>query len=244
MQDVSAPKSLQAFQISYGKYLRNPDGSVLPEGIPQRRSEIYEGLLFNNISGFINNCFPVTRSLHSSDDWKKLIRSFFKDWRCTTPIFSQLPFEFVRYCSETLIVDTLPAWMPELLHYEWVELEVDVKANEDEQSDASVVQLNTSTALLAYNWPVHTISSKSIPDEASQTFLVVYRNEECKVRFLEINATTYMLLQQIQDAPDKINNVIASFVDTLNHPDPEALEGFTLQVMQDLKEKEILLGDF
>jgi hypothetical protein len=59
MQDINAPDTLRDFQITYGKYLRSPATQKRPDGIPERRSEIYESLLFNNISGFINNCFPV-----------------------------------------------------------------------------------------------------------------------------------------------------------------------------------------
>ncbi len=244
MQDVSAPEKLRSFQIRYGKYLRSPETSRLPEGIPARRSEIYEGLLFNNISGFINNCFPVARSLHTDTEWVALTRRFFKDWRCTTPIFSQIPFEFVRYCSETLVVDELPAWLPELLHYEWVELDIDLKVNENVDINNTCVRINPMASLLSYNWPVHTISKGLIPDEPIQTFLVVYRDEYCKVRFLELNATTFMLLQHIESKPNSSDEVVKTFVKQLEHPNPDVLAEFTLQIMKDLKEQEILFGDF
>lgn len=244
MQDVNAPEKLRDFQIRYGKYLRDPQSMKRPEGVPQRRSEIYEGLLFNNISGFVNNCFPVAKSIYGDEEWTALVRSFFKDWRCMTPIFSQIPFEFVRYCSETLITDNLPAWLPELLHYEWVELEVDTKiGDQDIESNRKELRLSESASLLSYNWPVHTISKGAIPEEPQQTFLVVYRNSDCKVRFLELNATTFMLLQYIQSAPDMCDLVIRSFVSQIEHPNPETLSGFALQIVKDLKEQEILVGE-
>ena len=243
MQDIAAPEKLRDFQIRYGKYLRDPQAVRLPKGIPARRSEIYEGLLFNNISGFIHNCFPVARSLHSPEEWTALVRSFFKEWRSVTPIFSQIPFEFVRYCSETLIVDTLPKWLPELLHYEWVELEVDLLVADTFKSDSDKLRVNSAAKFLSYNWPVHTISKDFIPDHPSQTFLVVYQNRECKVRFLELNATTFALLQHIQERKSSVGETIDSFLPKLNHPNPEALASFTLQIMKDLKQQEILIGD-
>jgi len=242
MQDTSAPDALRDFQIRYGKYLRSPETVALPDGIPERRSEIYEGLLFNNISGFINSCFPVARSLHSEERWLELRRAFFREWRSPTPLFSKIPFEFVRFLSETLWADKVEPWLPELLHYEWVELDVDLDDSEAVVPESGCVALNPSAHLLAYNWPVHAISADMIPEEPQATFLVVYRNPEMRVRFVELNATTYMLLQFIQENPGKEQAVAEAFVSQIEHPEPGSLIGFALDMLSDLKKQHVLLG--
>lgn len=242
MQDRRAPEKLRDFQIRYGKYLRNPDGQRLPEGVPKRRSEIYEGLLFSNISGFINNCFPVAKSLHTEKDWEVLIRAFFKDWRCTTPIFSQIPFEFVRFVSETLVADTQPPWLSELLHYEWVELEVDLDESEGTCVDSHTLRLNPTAKLLSYSWPVHLISKTAIPRQPESTFIVVYRKNDTKVRFSELNATTFMLLQHVFNFPGKIEDIINDFVAQMNSPEPDAVSGFAFQILRELHQQEIVIG--
>lgn len=251
MQDINAPDSLRDFQISYGRHVRSPGLSSLPKGVPPRRSEIYESLLFNNISGFIDNCFPVSRSLFDDEKWQKIRRAFFQEWRCSTPIFSQIPYEFVRFISERPIGETLPPWLPELLHYEWVELEVDLdEAKFDENSLSGFeLKLNPTAKLLAYQWPVQAISSDVQPEELKQTCLVVYRDIDLRVRFNEVNATTLMLLQTIDEWPEAITKLselqelIKYFAEQLGHPDPDSLMNFALQLLSDLKDKHILTGD-
>lgn len=249
MQDRNAPDSLRDFQIDYGRYLRDPSQRKLPEGVPSRRSEIYEHLLFNNISGFIDNCFPVARSLFDDTEWLDIRRAFFSEWRCVTPIFSQIPYEFVRYISERPIGERLPSFLPELLHYEWVELEVDLDEADIYSASLSGLAINPSAKLLAYQWPVHQISKEFRPSEVQQTCLVVYRDENLSVRFSEVNPTTLILLQYMQELNEQLNNdadievFMRSFGEKINHPDPASLAQFGLSLLQDLKEKNILIGE-
>ncbi len=243
MQDPSAPAAIQSFQLSYGKYLRDPANESRPEGIPPRRSEIYENLLYNNISGFIDKCFPVAMSMFDEGQWRKLTRSFFRDWRSETPIFSQIPYEFVRFIAETEIKNDLPPWLPELLHYEWVELEVDLRENACSENLASQeICTNPSLKVLAYQWPVHKISKTFQPDTPAETCLAVYRDEHLKVRFLEINATTFMLLQFIQMNPGIRGEILQAFAEQLKHPEPSTLISFGQKIIDDFISQEIIIG--
>jgi len=54
---------------------------------------------------------------------------------------------------------------------------------------------------LSYHYPVHRICADFQPAEPPDklTFLVVYRNREDRVRFLEINAVTARLLQLLEE---------------------------------------------
>jgi len=241
MQDPNAPESLRNFQIPYGRYLRSPSDYSLPEGVPERRSEIYEGLLFNNLCSFLDRCFPVTQSIFGAEQWRLWCRQFFKEWRSETPLFSQVPYEFVRYMSEMLITDSLPQWLPELLHYEWIELEVDVDDAQIEASDQAYV-INPNSRLLSYNWPVHKIKKDSQPDEPEATFLVVYRNAEFSVMFSEINATTYTLLALIEQGYESLESLFAQLASLIGHPDAGALMTFGQTLLDDLTQQEILLG--
>lgn len=253
MQDVNAPESLRDFQIGYGRYLRDPQKTELPEDIPARRSEIYENLLFNNISGFINSCFPVSKSLFDEQEWLKIRREFFSQWRCVTPIFSQIPYEFVRFISERPIGESLPPFLSELLHYEWVELEVDVDVADVWDDAARSLMINPTAKLLAYQWPVHKISPEFQPSETQQTCLVVYRDEQLSVRFSEVNPTTLMLLQFMQESnidserqlhnKEDVERFICRFGEQINHPEPKSLLKFGFDLLQDLKQKNILIGD-
>lgn len=258
MLDADAPKSLQDFQLSYGHYLRDPSACSRPDGVPVRRSEIYENLLISNISGFINTCFPVAKSLHTQEQWQALCRAFFSEWRCTTPIFGRIPEEFVCFLNEYAQHSEVAPWLPELIHYEWVELDVDLdEAELPSQKDIDIhssLFLNPTARLLAYQWPVHSVSKDALPTTEQQTCLVVYRDEEENVRFNEVNPTTFMLLQFINehnaergaDASNKdkdIDSLLLGFSEQINHPDPSVLMVFGKQLIEDLKNKSILFGE-
>jgi len=242
MDDHAAPSAMRKFQLDYGKYLRDPSNGELPKGVPARRSEIYESLLFNNISGFVNKCFPVSKSIFGDEQWPELIRSFFRDWRCETPIFGQIPYEFVQYISDASIKEALPPWLPELLHYEWVELEVDLC---DPVVETSLdLYVNPTAKLLAYQWPVHKISKTYQPSDVEQTCLVVFRNQELKVSFVELNPTTFMLLQYLQEhltGGGDVDALLLGFAEHIQHPEPKTIVGFGKALISDFVESSIII---
>ena len=114
---MNAPESLKAFQLSFGGYLRNPNQSRRDKWIPARQGQIYTQLLFNNIRTFLDSCFPISQQILGEKAWLRLCRSFFRDWRCHTPIFSEIPLEFVTYLQQTEIKQALPKWFLEFAHY-------------------------------------------------------------------------------------------------------------------------------
>jgi hypothetical protein len=99
-----------------------------------------------------------------------------------------------------------PPFMAELAHYEWVELALDVSQDVlldlavPEQVLDAVVYLSPLALSLSYRFPVHRIGPGFRPEEAEDpVYLVVYRNEADKVRFMEVNATTSRLLQMVHE---------------------------------------------
>ena len=55
--------SFQLFQHDFGLHLRDPRVAARPNGVPPRRARAYRELLFNNVCGVIDACFPVCREL-------------------------------------------------------------------------------------------------------------------------------------------------------------------------------------
>lgn len=245
--DKKAPSSLVEFQKAYGEYLRSPKEKRLPLGVPVRRSEIYENLLFNNLSGFVSNCFPVACSLFSELQWSEWTRRFFRDWRCDTPIFAQIPYEFVDFFAHEYTSLKAPAWLPELLHYEWMELEVDL----DEAGELTMQNVqsnllggiisNPTLRCLAYEWPVHMIGQDFQPEYPEACFLAVYRNSDLDVRFTQLNATTYSLLSYIQQNSGTVDQILPAFAELIQHPNPEQVIEFGRSLLADFVVQQILL---
>ena len=172
--------------------------------------KIYNDLIYNNIEGFISGGFPVLRSLYREEDWHRLVRDFIVSYRCSSPYFLEISQEFLNYlmtAREPTPVD--PPFAVELAHYEWVELALDVSPDSipeegvDREGDplAQVPVLSPLVMSLQYRYPVHTIGPGCEPDQAPDqpTFLVVYRNREERVRFIESNAATARLLELLAD---------------------------------------------
>lgn len=249
----SAPKSLVEFQQNYGKRVRNPETQPLVDGVAPRRSEVYESLFFNNICGYISNCFPVTKSIIGEDMWQVLCREYFTEWRSHTPYFSQIPKTFIDYIAYKLSIDSnyqqLPPWFLELIEYEWLELEVDTcnavslaSAKTSQQDFAANVPLTTAPTvrLKQFQWPVHTISPSQLPESESPSFLVLYRNSEHKVEFMALNAMTFALLEIINQANCSAKEAINELA-TLTSNDPQQFEAFALPLVAEFVENGLLV---
>jgi hypothetical protein len=244
INELSPPVQLQDFQDSYSQYLRAPTEKTLFADIPARRSQVYEELLFNNVCGFLDRCFPVARSLFDEKQWRQLNRNFYRDWQCHTPYFSRIPWEFVQYMANTSTPD-VGAWFSELLDYEWRELEADTHPAEvphiqTPSSDNYGLRVNPTLQNLQYQWPVHQISKSFIPTEPKPTFLLVYRRCDHRVEFMEINAMTAALLQILQQEPTHPDTVIATLAELLPEGNHQVLRDFGKLLLLDLLEKNVV----
>jgi hypothetical protein len=201
---------LQDMQREFTAHIRNPAQVEMPPGIESRRMKIYNDLIYNNIEGFISGGFPVTRSLYRDEDWHHLVRTFISQYRCQSPYFLEISQEFISFVmQEHQLSPVDPPFLLELVHYEWVELALDVAEEElpelapelatDPLSNIPVV--SPLAWSLAYSYPVHTLGPGNEPDAppAEPTYLVVYRDRADEVKFLEINAATARLLELVRE---------------------------------------------
>lgn len=206
IQDQLPPKSLQDFQLAFGDYLR----SQLHENdnpIPKRVGQLYQELIFNNLKGFINQCFPVCQTVMTAEQWKTLTLNFFQQGELTSPYFTEINKHFVDFLyeltEENKLALNVPTYLPDLAHYEWVELMLDIYPNENMGNvlyvnNAKGIVLNPNIQNLHYPWAVHHISSNTKPTEQEDTFLLVYRTPEHKITFMETNALTHLLIDFMQ----------------------------------------------
>lgn len=241
------PKSLQAFQKNYSQYLRNPEQTPLPAGIAQPRSRVYETLLFNNIRSFIDKCFPVARTLIDNAVWLTLCRDFYAHAHCATPIFSYIPQEFAHFIAGRAAETADYPWLAELLHYEWLELEVELHQASLTQTPVSALNvdvpltLNPTLMVQAYQWPVHRIDTSFIPQAPQSTLLCVYRTAQMQVKFMEINAVTAELLQLFREqslmAPAALDKLEAK----LSQFSAAQIQRFGMELIAQFAQKQILL---
>ena len=239
--------AFQEFQHQMVAHLRDPHHTRRPPGVPKRRMGVYNELLFNNVCGFLDSCFPVSRQLLGEARWRRLCRTFYRDWPSHTPWFREIPREFVRYLSEHPIAQPLPVWLADLARYEWAELAVDVMditpPAHDPQGDMmqASVCLNPARVDVVSPWPVHRIGPDWQPRQAEPTFLVVFRDGQLDVQFTEINAVTAHVLSLLDQGLSG-QQAFAQLATDMKHPDPQALQGFGEQLLISLREQGVLWG--
>ena len=245
---------LHTTQYAFAAHIRDPANNPAPTDIEDRRIKIYRDLFFSNINKFLSFNFPVLKSLYSPTGWSRLVREFYSEHFCHTPLFPELPREFLRYVQEQR-GDRAgdPPFLLELAHYEWVELALSLDEHEiaDVDADPHGDLLECSPVVsplawpLSYQFPVHQISPDFRPVEApaEATHLLVYRNRADKVRFMQLNPVTQMLLNLLSENPLLTGKQhLMKLASLMRHPNPDALIKNGHQLLVDFLEKDIILG--
>lgn len=243
----------QAFQFEFTRHIRNPKVHPRPPGVSAQRMGVYNELLYNNLEGFLLACFPVLRSLLGTRKWRRLVRDFFVEHRCHTPFFRQIPDEFIQYLqSERGVRENDPPYLQELAHYEWIELVLSVSTKEaplaqiDANGDLANGHpaLNPVLAMLQYQYPVHRIGPKFKPASPppQPAYLLVFRDQEYRVEFIELNPVAARLIDLLQQRECSGEQLLTQVAQELNHPDPQVVIQGGLSILQELHAAGAILG--
>lgn len=247
-----AEQAFQALQHALAAHLRDPKRNAAPAGIEERRLKIYRDLLYNTVEDTLASAFPVMRRLSEEADWHRRVRHFYATHRSQEPQLHMLAEQFLRYLESRESQPHDPPFLGELAHYEWVELALSVstakipesKATATEDSLNAQCQLSPLAWPLVYEWPVHRIGPDFLPDQppAQPTCLVVYRNREDAVRFMEVNAVTARLLELMQDGgPATGRALLERLAAELGHPQPEVVVTSGAEILADLRQRDIVV---
>ena len=246
--------SLEQSQQQLASHIRNPDQVAGPGGIEPRRLKIYSELFYNNIEGFLSSGFPVLRDIFSDENWHAMVRDFMVKHRCHTPYFLEITQEFLLYLQESRQPNTDdPGFMQELAHYEWVELALDIAEDELDQLEVDpegdmldgLPLVSPLAWSLQYHYPVHRIGRSNQPGLAPEqgTYLVVYRNRQHSVGFMEANAITARLLEVLRSGTvDSGRAALLLLAEEMQHPDPPRIIESGLDILQQLRSLDIILG--
>ena len=134
----------QEYQLAFAAHIRNPSSNKKPAKVPDVRMAIYREIVFNNIFGSVSTCFPVCQQVLGKRAWLKLTKQFFASHQATTPIFREIPQQFLTFLST---FNNLPVYFQQLAHYEWVELFVGTQATETPKTSKRTDLLNEVAVL-------------------------------------------------------------------------------------------------
>lgn len=236
-------------QKHFAGHIRNP-AMPAPAAIEDRRMAIYRRLIYNNIQNFCSTAFPVLKSLLDDAYWQAMIRDFMIQHRCQRPLFNEIAQEFIDYLENERDLSSDPPFMRELAHYEWVELALGIANAEFQQrplpadSDVLTLKLQRSPLawLLAYQFPVHQISIDNQPAEpsAQPNFLLVYRNADDQVKFIELNPVSARLLELLETGLTG-EQAATDIAEALQHPNADVVKEGARQMINDWLQRGILV---
>ena len=181
------------------------------------------------------------------------MRTFFRDHPLHDPLFRTMPGEFVRYLEARGVQPGDLPWLLELAHYEWVEVAVTFDESRiddvphDPQGDVvhGVPVVSPTAWPLAYRYPVQQIRPDFLPQSAPDgiTCLIVARNREDDVSFMEVDVLTLKLLQAVKENPGTTGlQCLSALADSFESGEREAMIESGKSILRALRARDVLLG--
>lgn len=235
----------QHYQLAFTAHIRNPSQHKKPSKVVAERMAVYRNAVFNNIVESVSVCFPVCQKVLGKRAWHRLIRNFVVNYQATSPIFREIPKQFLDFLER---VEDAPPYLQALAHYEWVELAVSALETSTitTSKTANLIDetpvLAPACMLLQYQYPVHKISARYKPTSPEPTYLLVFRNSKYEVKFIELNPMTYRLLSIIQEQSFTGRQALTKLAVEINHPNTEAIIQFGTAILNDLTVQEAMIG--
>ncbi len=251
--------TLRKQQFALARHVRDPGMNPPPPGIEDRRLAIYRELFYNSIEGLLAGNFPVIRKILDDVIWNALVRGFYADYRCRTPLFTEVAQEFIDYLQQRAQSGVRdPPWLAELAHYEWVELALQIADDAlpecDREGDSGsnphvlldrVPVLSPLAWALAYRWPVHRLAPHHLPDTPPRTptLLLVRRDPAGDVHFSEISPLVHRLLELLaQSSAPTGRNALLTLAGEAGAPDASTFMLQGTAMLQRLHDEGTILG--
>lgn len=246
----------QQYQLAFTARIRDQQQPI-PADVAPERMAVYDEIVFNNLLESVSACFPVARKTVGKAVWKKLVQTFLKEHSANTPLFRQIPEEFLSFLQQReLQQDTLqhsklplPPYLQTLCHYEWIELHLstlpaldNAAVNVDGDLLRQPLIFTQAMQLLSYDYAVHNISPRRKPNSIEPTYLLVHRDVNDQIKFIELNPMTFKLITLLQAGEMTAEQALTVLAEELNHPQPQIIMQFGLGILQDLQSQGVILG--
>ena len=245
----------QRYQVAFTAHIRDPKANKKPAKVKDERMAVYREIVFNNLFGSVSACFPVCQQVLGKRAWQKLVRQFFAQHQANSPIFREIPQQFLQFLKTN---KDLPNYFEQLAHYEWVELAVSTMAtdtNVGQPAKGQPVELSkdidlldekpvlaAANMLLEYDYAVHKISKKHTPKATEKTYLLVFRNLDNQVKFIQLNLITFQLLDLIIKNGLTGRQALERLAEALNYTNIDTIIQFGTGILVDLHNQQAIIG--
>jgi uncharacterized protein len=235
------------FQFALARHLRDPLSVPAPEGVNAAHATACAHEMAKNLSEVLDPAFPVTRALLGEDLWQHAVRLFLKDAPSHTPWASTVQRAFVEHVCESPDMQELPAWLQDLVHFEWLQNAVITTPVTwpafDAQGDVMQheVVLNPTHVEAAYEWPLYGIDTDHKLADMQSTYVSMLRDTDGELYVLESNVFRRQLIDLLRKGQtgEQALLVLARW---LSHPDPDAFVFEGAELIAQLQREGVVLG--
>lgn len=250
---VDAPEKVaadaEAFLAEYG--VRGADAAaLLAKG--GERFLIYRKLVQNRLRAATRESIPRTVARRGKDPFIADFAEFMAEHACSSPYLRDIPAEFVEWVAPRWRENSeLPRYLGDLARHELLEGDVRNDPDGGESPTGKPIALDAalvfdgSARLLHYDFAVHKLSyatdDRTDPPEQS-THLLVYRDADVKVRYLELTTWAAAVMDRLLGADDTVQTGLLAAAASLGEPldDDKLAKAATL--FADLADRGVLLG--
>ncbi|MEO9258288.1 MAG: DNA-binding domain-containing protein [Crocinitomicaceae bacterium] len=233
-------------QAALASYCRDGHLPQLDATIPDNLNQ-YRRLVFNIISDALETTYPISAKKIGTKDWEQLVDDFFSNYPCSSAQIWSMPYELITYLeSAEHPIKTKFPWLMELLHFEW--LEVEIFCDEDEeilfQKSTDVLNeklvINPTLRLEHFTFPVH----KAVElKEQSDYYLLAYRStENDKVYFEEITGFLALIVHQIVNSELDLHDILIESGQKFGITDEQVLFKEGKMFAEKMLQKTVFLG--
>lgn len=242
-------KDTEEIQHSLADYCKSGELKEI-QGAKTDRLHNYRRLIYNIIDDAIESAYPIAKSFINESHWREMIDAFILEHKCQHPQIMRMPGEFIDFVESKEYAEkfNLP-FLSDLLQFEWVEVIVHTMKDVaipafNLKGDYSASQLVFSPyfELLQLEYPIHQLRKTDLDSAKGNYFMLVYRQENGTVQYLELNQLTYFIVAQMTEENCSLIAAIEPFVKDL---DEETKTNFTLNAQQfliNLQELDIVKG--
>lgn len=239
----------EAFLGEYG--VRGDDAAALLKKGGERFL-IYRKLVHNRLRAATRESIPRCAARRGKEKFIADFAGFMEEHACASPYLRDIPAEFVEWVVARWKADAeVSPYLGDLARHELLEADVRNDPDGGEAPTGKPVALDAalvfdgSTRLMRYDYAVHKLSyatdDRSDPPEVL-THLLVYRDAEVKVRYLELTPWAAAVMDRLLAHGDAVQPGLLAAAAAMGEALDDDKLGKAATLFADLAERGVLLG--
>ncbi len=169
-------------------------------GANHKNIRYYRKLIYNVFDDSLSSAFPLTYNLLTKTEWDGLINLFVSSNKCKSPQVWYMPKEFYLWlANSSLPILEKYKILPDLLKFEWFEIELYMKKNGRvlKKKSQNYILVNPDYLIMELNYPVHKVNaSKITQNDFGQYFVLLHREKtDFKVIFTDISKSIALIIE-------------------------------------------------